>query len=264
VPSEVVTILVSIEGVTPLITHPFSAEARKRMQECVLPTGARPVNIHKNKGVGVMPPAKKEKETEVISLAPIKRQTILVPIEGITPLMTHRFSEKAKKQMLEDQVKTRTKAKRPPQDPEAEYHAARYIMEDGKRDGFPAVGFKAAIVGAARLFDGISMTALKQAIYVQGEGSEQLIHIQAEPRMREDVTRVGMGTANLRYRPEYWPWKALLPVTYVPSMIDESSVLALVDAAGMGGVGEWRPSAPKSATGSYGQFHAVDAMTVAV
>ena len=191
--------------------------------------------------------------SDVITLTAIKRQTILVPIEGITPLMTHRFSEKAKKQMLEDQIKTKAKAKRPPQDPEAEYNAARSII-DGKNDGFPAVGFKAAIVGAARLFDGISMTALKQAIYVAGEGPEQLVRINGTPVMREDVTRVGMGTANLRYRPIYHPWGALLSVTYVPTMIDEASVLALVDAAGMGGVGEWRPSAPKSATGSYGQF----------
>ena len=29
---------------------------------------------------------------------------------------------------------------------------------------------------------------------------------------------------------------------------------ALVDAAGIGGVGEWRPTSPKSATGSYGTF----------
>jgi hypothetical protein len=191
--------------------------------------------------------------SDVITLTAIKRQTILVPITGLTPLIAHKFSEKAKKQMLDDQVKTRAKAKRPPQDPEAEYHAARYVMEDG-RDGFPAVGFKAAIVGAARLFDGISMTALKQAIYVQGQGSAQLIPIDGTPVMREDVCRVGMGTANLRYRPEYWPWTAVLPVTFVPTMIDEASVIALVDAAGMGGVGEWRPSAPKSATGSYGQF----------
>ena len=44
-------------------------------------------------------------------------------------------------------------------------------------------------------------------------------------------------------------------------MIDEASVIALVDAAGMGGVGEWRPSAPKSATGSYGQFRVASGET---
>lgn len=207
-----------------------------------------------------MPPST---NSEVISLTPIKRQTVLVPIEGITPLLVHRFSEKAKKQMLDDQDKTKAKTKRPPQDPEAEYNAARYIM-DANRDGFPAVGFKAAIVGAARLFDGISMTALKQAIYVTGEGAEQLVHIVGTPEMREDVTRVGMGTANLRYRPVYTPWSALLTVNFVPSMINESSVLALVDAAGMGGVGEWRPSAPKSATGSYGQFRVSDATAISI
>ena len=194
-----------------------------------------------------------EPQEQAISLTPIRRKTIYVEVEGITPLIVHRFSEKAKRQMLEDQVKTKAKAKRDPQDPDKEFNAARYLMEDG-RDGFPAVGFKAAIVGAARLFEGLTMTMLKQSIYVTGEGSDQLIPIVGDPRMREDVTRVGMGTANLRYRPEYWPWSAVLPVSFIPTQIDAESVLALVDAAGMGGVGEWRPSAPKSATGSYGQF----------
>ena len=195
----------------------------------------------------------KSVESQAIRLSPIRRQTIHVEVEGLTPLIVHKFSEKAKRQMLEDQVKTKTKAKRDPQDPDKEYNAARYILPDG-RDGFPAVGFKAAIVGAARFYDGISMIALKQAIYIQGVGSEQLIPIIGDPQMREDVTRVGQGTANLRYRPEYWPWRVMIPVSFVPTMIDAESVLALVDAAGMGGVGEWRPTAPKSATGSYGQF----------
>lgn len=191
--------------------------------------------------------------SETIELAPIKRQTLLVQIEGLAPLIVHRFDEKAKKQMLDAQVKTRAKDKRPPQDPTAEYEASRYRIDD-QRDGFPAVGFKAAIVGAARLFDGLTLVSLKQSIFVRGEGSDQLVPIDGQPSMREDVVRVGMGTANLRYRAEYFPWSATLEVVHVPTMISTDSVVALVNAAGLGGVGEWRPSAPKSLTGSYGTF----------
>lgn len=193
-------------------------------------------------------------ETEAaIKLQPIQRKTLYVPVRGLTPLITHKFSEKAKRQMLEAQVKTSVKTKRDAQDPEAEYNAARYILPDG-RDGFPAVGFKAAIAGSARLFEGLTMTALKVAVFVEGEGPEQLVPIIGAPQMREDVTRVGMGTANLRYRPMYDPWSAVLIVRYVPSMVDRDSVITLVNAAGMGGIGEWRPSAPKSLTGAFGQF----------
>lgn len=192
-----------------------------------------------------------------IELTPIKRQTLLVHIEGLAPLIVHRFDEKAKHAMLDAQVKTKAKQKRPPQDPHAEYEASRYRLDD-TRDGFPAVGFKAAIIGAARMFDGLTMVQLKQTVFVRGEGSDQLVPIDAEPRMREDVVRVGMGTANLRYRAEYWPWSATLQVVHVAGVISADSVVALVNAAGLGGVGEWRPSAPKSLTGSYGTFAVTD------
>jgi hypothetical protein len=90
-------------------------------------------------------------------------------------------------------------------------------------------------------------------LHVVGEGTEQLVRIIAdEPRMREDVVRVGMGTADLRYRAEYWPWRAELVINFVPAMLSAESVIAIVDAAGLGGVGEWRPS--KAKTGLYGTF----------
>lgn len=192
---------------------------------------------------------------EQIILTPIKRQTLLVQIEGLAPLIVHRFDEKAKRQILENQIKTKAKQKRPPQDPQAEYEASRYRLPDG-RDGFPAVGFKSAIVGAARLFDGVTLVQLKQAVFVRGEGSEQLVPLDAEPRMREDVTRF-QGSTGLRYRAEYFPWSVTLEVVHVPSVISPESVVALVNAGGLGGVGEWRPSAPKSLTGSYGTFTVV-------
>lgn len=59
--------------------------------------------------------------------------------------------------------------------------------------------------------------------------------------MREDMVRVGTGT-DLRFRPEFHDWTALLTVTYVTTALDRGSLLALIDAGGMGvGVGEWRP-----------------------
>ena len=70
--------------------------------------------------------------------------------------------------------------------------------------------------------------------------------------------RIGMGTANLRHRAMFPEWKAILPITFLPSHVSRETVLALVDAAGMGGVGEWRPSAPKSSTGTFGQFTLID------
>lgn len=186
-----------------------------------------------------------------INLERIKRDVIEVPIVGTAPLIVHRFDEKAKQIMLEAQ-QTKTRKKKEAKDPVADFERSMHRLADGGH-GFPAVGFKAAIVDAARLYDGVKMTELKAALHVIGEGNEQLVRLAAaDPRMREDSVRVGMGTADLRYRAQYDEWAAVLTIRYIPSQISAASVVALVDAAGLGGIGEWRPS--KAKTGIYGTF----------
>ncbi len=186
-----------------------------------------------------------------INLRPIERGTTVIPIVGTAPLIVHRFDEKAKEMMLQAQ-QTKTRAKKEPKDPVAAFQRSMYRFADGGH-GFPAVGFKAAMVDSARLFDGVKMTELRAALHVVGEGLDQLIRIIGDgPRMREDTVRVGMGIADLRYRAEYTEWSAELVVNFIPSMISVESVVAIVDAAGLGGIGEWRPS--KAKTGIYGTF----------
>ncbi len=187
-----------------------------------------------------------------IAISPRSPETIEVPVVGLSPLIAHRFSEKAKNMMLHA-MQSKTRTKKEPKDPDAEYEQARYQLPDG-RDGFPAVGFKAAIVGAARMFEGVTMTSLKQWLFVHGEGLDMLVPVDGERSMREDFVRLGGTSADLRYRPQYWPWRATLRIDFIPTLITPESVLALVEAGGFGGVGEWRPSAPKGLTGSYGRF----------
>lgn len=177
-----------------------------------------------------------------IQIDKIGAETIRVPILGTTPLIVHRFSEKAKRQML-DNMQGR-KSPKEPKNPDAEYQAAFYRLKDGN-PGFPVIAFKAATVGGARFYSGVTMTALKQFIFLQGEVGDDgraLCRIEGEPRMREDVVTVGRGGTDLRYRPEFPEWSTTLDVTYVTSALTRGSVLSLIDAGGMGvGVGEWRP-----------------------
>ena len=179
----------------------------------------------------------------VISIQKIDVERLLVPITGTSPLICHRFSEKAKRQML-DAMQGR-KTPKQPKDPEAEYLAAFYRFEDGT-PGIPAVAFKKASVGAARFYGkSVAMTELRQFMFFLGEvgvDGIQLVRIEGEPAMREDVVKVGKNGADLRYRPEFRMWSTTLDVTYVKSALTRDSVLSLIDAAGMGvGVGEWRP-----------------------
>jgi hypothetical protein len=179
-----------------------------------------------------------------VSIDQIAAETLRVPILGTGPLIVHRFSEKAKRQML-DNMQGR-KSPKQVKDPDAEYDAAFYRLNDG-RYGFPVIAFKAATIGAARFYprNAVTMTGLRQCIFFHGElGTDgfALAVIGGEPKMREDVVRVGRGGTDLRYRPEFPEWSTELEVTYVTSALTRGSVLSLIDAGGMGvGVGEWRP-----------------------
>lgn len=178
-----------------------------------------------------------------VTIRQIEAQTMIVPILGLSPLIVHRFSEKAKRQML-DTMQGKSTPKEP-KDPVAEYKAAFYRFKDGGY-GMPCIAFKAATVGGCRFYGkAVTMTSIKQYIFTRGEvgmDGQQLARIDGEPRMREDVVRVGRGGADLRYRPEFPEWSTELTVTFVTGSVDRDSVLSLIDAGGMGvGVGEWRP-----------------------
>jgi len=177
-----------------------------------------------------------------LHISRIARETLIVPILGITPLIVHRFSEKAKRQML-DAMQGR-KSPKQAKDPEAEYEAGFYRLNDG-RPGMIAGAFKDATVGGARFYHAVKMTEIKSFLWFLGElgnDGRMMVPIEGEPNMREDVVRVGRGGTDLRYRPQFLQWKTTLTITYPFSSLTRESVLSLVDAGGMGvGVGEWRP-----------------------
>lgn len=177
-----------------------------------------------------------------ITIDRIAAETIRVPIVGTSPLIVNRFAEKARLQMLN--AMQGRKVPKEVKDPDAEYKAAMYFLNDGSH-GFPVIGFKAATVSACRFYSGVTMTALRQFMFFRGEpgqGGQQMARIIGEPSMREDVVRVNRGGADLRYRPIYEKWLTELIVTYASSVLTRQSILSLIDAGGMGvGVGEWRP-----------------------
>ena len=194
-----------------------------------------------------------------ISLKRIRREIAEIEIHGTAPLIVHRWSEKARQMMLDAQQGKKTPKQ--PKDPQQDFETSMYRFEDGGH-GFPIMAFKSAMVkGGARIFGkAVKMTELRQLCIFQSDGigtdGTQLARlIGPDPIMREDMVRVGMGTADIRYRAEYRDWSALLRIEYVPSVIDLSSVVALVDAGGTNGVGEWRPEK----SGSFGTYEVVGA-----
>lgn len=213
-----------------------------------------------------------------ITLKRIGRSVARIPVEGTAPLIMNKFSAKAQQLMLDKQMGEAVQ--RVPKNPEENYQDSLWQLpqapDGAERFGFPAPGFKAAIVNAARYFKGskLTMELLKQAVFVRGEGGEMLVPLLgqmkvtaaegtetvsaegfAQPRMRQDTVRNATGVADIRFRGEFWPWSAYLDVVYVSNTMNIDSVVALVDAAGLNGVGEWRPGSKQSKTGTYGTWH---------
>lgn len=190
-----------------------------------------------------------KKKEEVVALKSIRIERINLEIEGDSALIVHAWSAKAKKEMLDKQMK-KAKTAKAAKDPERDYEEAFYRLPNGK-PGFPTIAFKQAAVSAGgRFSDGLKMTELRGSFFIDGE----LAEIKGEPSMREDMVRVGMGTADIRYRPEFKQWRVTLPIKYNADKISLEQLVNLFDLAGFGvGVGEWRPEKD----GQYGMFHVV-------
>lgn len=197
--------------------------------------------------------ATKATEPQVITLPPLEIRTVLVRLVGDSPLITHAWSEKAKA-MMRDKQMGKAQSGKEPKNPEAECEAATYRCANGA-PGLPTIAFKAAAVDAATQVSGLTKTFLRGAFHTVGE----LVEIEGTPRMREDMVRVGMGTADLRYRPEFEEWAVTLPVRYNTRSITLEQLMHLFNQAGFSvGVGEWRPAKD----GTYGMFSVASVVEV--
>ena len=75
----------------------------------------------------------------------------------------------------------------------------------------------------------------------------------AVPVMREDLVRVGMGSADLRYRGEFDNWSMNLVLEYNASGdMTLEQIINVINAGGyVCGLGEWRPERD----GDNGRYH---------
>ena len=84
-----------------------------------------------------------------------------------SPLISHKWSEKSKKEIRDKQQK-KAKTARDIRDPEAEFNDSLYHIEGGGY-GFPAVAFKAAAVNACSHVDGITKVHARGAFHIMCE-----------------------------------------------------------------------------------------------
>jgi len=190
-------------------------------------------------------------------------------IIGDTPLITHAWSEKAKREMLAKQVKA-TKPGKDPRDPPGDFVSSLYEMGNGTF-GFPATGVKNCILSAAHKDKGVPRTAVMAALWLDAQMVRTrpalagaicdmpLLRIYGgDPEMREDMVKVGAGlskTASLAYRGQFKFWGLRITGKLNASVLTAEQLAFLVQESGLAaGLGEWR----NERRGMFGAFHLGD------
>jgi len=206
---------------------------------------------------------KKAKETgPMVEIQQLKTKRVSIKIKGLSPFISHNWSFKAKKEMLDKQMK-KAKAKKEARDPWMDYCESFYWLTpkpypDNKlpvegdkgyptpKDiknatfGFPAVAIKNAMVTAVTSMGQMTKVAARQAFHVVGE----YIQIEGKPEMVEDMVRLsGPGSsADLRYRPYFRDWKSVVTIDININVISVEQAVSLLNTAGFSvGIGDWRP-----------------------
>lgn len=182
------------------------------------------------------------------------RKFMTIELIGDTPLIMHKMSEKSR-EMIRAKQQQKAKKVREARNPDQEYKDAMYTDGNGGYV-FPARAFKAAAVEACRQADGITMASARQMFFVKGIKETEWVSIEPQkpikpgpiqskewPIMREDVVTIGQGTTDLRYRPQFNNWKALIKVEFLKDVISPEQIVNIFELAGFcSGIGEDRPN----------------------
>lgn len=211
-----------------------------------------------------------KKEADVVKIMPLDIKRAKIKIVGDSPLIVHAWSEKAKKMMLDAQTKaTKTKAK-DVRDPYDDFIQSLYWLE-GKPEESTVEAFEASVKAGAKW--GFPVGAIKQAgnaaayrsgwvknqmqlrgsYFLQTEYGEMAEIKGSIPEIREDMVRIGMGSADLRYRGEFKNWYMDLILEYnASSDLTVDQIVNVINAGGyIVGIGEWRPEKD----GTFGRYH---------
>lgn len=207
--------------------------------------------------------------TKFLSVKPTFKKFSLWLV-GDAPLITHAWSQKARLEMLQKQVKS-AKAGRDARDPHSDFISSLYQFGDGSH-GFPAMGVKNCILSAAHKDKGIPRSVVQSALWLYapivrldtalGDAicDMPLLKIYgSEPEMREDMVKIGSGlnkTASLAYRGQFTTWAMKIEGKFNASVLSDEVLLYLLEECGHAtGIGEWR----NEKKGVFGSFHVANA-----
>lgn len=210
------------------------------------------------------------KKNEVIEITPIRIKKASLRIVGDSPLIVHAWSEKAKREMLDKQMGKSQAKKKAAKNPVEDFINSMYWMTEkpqemtedayeeavanGAKFGFPVSGLKQAAISAAYRMGWVKDKMGLRGTFFIDANENGLIEIKGDaPIMREDMVKVGMGTADIRYRGEIRNWYADITISYNElGKFNLQDIINVLNAGGfVCGLGEWRPERD----GQCGMFH---------
>ena len=217
------------------------------------------------------------KKSDSIEIKPIEMKYIKVNVIGDAPLIMHAWSEKAKRMLRDPQNSKiyKNKARTPVDDfvqslywikgkpvydalnPPSDEVISTMLEEVKKgvyKFGFPITAFKQSAISAAYRMGWVKdKMSLRGAFFLESEYGD-MVEIKSDfPTIREDVVRVGMGSADIRYRGELKNWSASFNLKYNENgKYSLEDIINILNAGGLVcGVGEWRPERD----GQFGTYH---------
>jgi hypothetical protein len=198
---------------------------------------------------------------EVVKIKPLRQQLLVIPITGTGTYMQNKFSKKAVDKMEEIQrtgSQSRGKKVREPRNFKADFEAATYRFPDGSY-GIPASAFRKAMISACRTV-GFAMTLAKLSVFVVEDGRDMvdntpLVRLKGKPVMDVRPARNDNGSCDLRSRPRFDEWSAVVCIRFDLGLYSASDIINLLVRVGAQvGIGEGRPDSPNSAGIDMGLF----------
>lgn len=188
-------------------------------------------------------------------------------IRGTAPMVQHKFSKKAREQIMAKQAagsQAKSKRVRDARDFDRDYQEAMHVASDGWQ-GIPAPAFRNAMISACRTV-GFKMTHAKLAVFVEADGFDAddgtpLVKIiKGEPQKHEGYARNETGVVDIRVRPMWREgWEADVRLKFDADMFSPTDLANLLLRAGLQvGVGEGRPDSRNGPGVGWGTFTIVE------
>ncbi|TAZ20698.1 hypothetical protein ELH77_19015 [Rhizobium ruizarguesonis] len=198
-----------------------------------------------------------------IEILELKQGQFTVGIIGTTPLIMHRFADKARRELTlpAPKMNAAAKAVNLKHRPHEEAQGCAHLISDETAPTFfgcPSLMFKNATAAAALDIPGATKAAIGRLVYVVSEYPGEMIPIWGQPFLHASMVRMSDAnrTPDVRFRVIIPKWALRLTVKYIQPNLSAKGVYNLLAASGIiAGIGDYRQGKGK---GSYGSFRLCD------